>query len=116
MSQNRFGPKVTEFIQRLHLARSDYHGQAFEGRQCRIILNNVPLLREIVGEGAHRVTRSAATATTESRIIAVVQALDDFKNVVDIGFGMELGANLGEAVQRFKTSFLHAGIYVQKGF
>ena len=31
-------------------------------------------------------------------------------------FGMELGANLGKLVQRFKTLFFHAGIYVQTGF
>ena len=61
---------------------------------------------------AHRVMRSAATVTTESRINTVVQTLNDVKSVVDIGFGKELGANLGEAVQQFKTSFIHVGIYV----
>ena len=101
--------KVTQFLQRLSISRTDYHGHALEGRQCRKILANVPLLREIVGDGTQRVTRRLVATEGESRIHRIVNALADFKEVVDLGFGMELGDGLDASVQRFKASFLQAG-------
>ena len=105
-------PKVTHFLQRLSISRSDYHGHSFEGRQCRKILNNIPLLREVVGEGSHRVTRHSVATEAVSRIQYVINALANFKKVVDLGFGMELGEGLETAVEEFKTSFLRAGAII----
>ena len=54
-------PGFSDFLAKLHIRKSAYHGQAFEGRECHKILN-VGLLREMVSEANHRVTRQSASA------------------------------------------------------
>ena len=109
-------PKVTQFLQRLSISRTDYHGHSLEGRQCRKILKNVPLLREVVGEGSLRVTRRSVATEAVSRIHYVINALDNFKKVVDLGFGMEVCEGLETAVEEFKVSFHQAGASLKEFF
>ena len=105
-------PRFSEWAEELHIGKCDYHGQMFEGRECRKLLANVDVLRRIIASDvAPRTTRAAAAnLPSEHPMQVFVDAFSTFNDVVKSCFGMELEDNYSSAIAAFRHAFERTGI------
>ena len=83
-------PEAAAWTKMCHVAPEHFHGGAFNGNSCKVLLEKTDLLQSLCPLDAE----------------PFVQAFRDFKDVVEASFGAFLDKNLHEKITNFKTSYM----------
>ena len=83
-----------EWLKSCHVKRSDYHGGAFEGNDCRKLLKKVDWLRK----------------NTQNDIFS--DAFQSFNDVVASCYGSQLAENYEDKIERFQQCYMNLNIPV----
>ena len=81
-------PESEAWLKACHIKRSEYHGGAFEGNECRKLLKKVSLLRSITNNTAY------------------CNAFEAFNDVVASCYGSKLDQDYAEKIEKFRKSYL----------
>ena len=93
---NKFWPQSEDWLKLCFVKKSDYHGGAFEGNDCRKLLKNTDSLREICPKEHKR----------------YFDTLSYFNDVVSSCYGFELHPSYKSNISNFKREFLKLNISV----
>ena len=98
-----------------HTKHSPYHYLItplfVQGNECRTLLKNVNILEDIVSDDELRASRSSEEAIPHPAL-PFIAAFKSFNDIVNKCFGMQLKPGWQEAIETFKTDYLHCNISI----
>lgn len=87
-------PKADDWPRSLHIKSQPFHGGQFAGNECRKLLKNVDVLRQL------------AEQDCAFNIFGIINTLQKFDAVVSSCFGSTLDPHFASKIQAFRASYL----------